>query len=132
MKRFLAIAFAVILGLGAVSCNKHLEPTELTKDDFKTKILIEGTVSISGSGAIGGATVEVTYNSHKYVATTNNSGNYSLWMPTTSSSGSNVYIGPLKASYIRPDNNSKYSGSITSVSCTVNTIKKVDITITKE
>ena len=131
MKRFFAIALAVVLGLGAVSCNKHLEPTELTKNDFPYKVLIEGTVSISGSGSIGGASVEITYNGQKYVSITETNGFYSIWMPTAQKSG-NVYLSSAKATYTLPSNGQRYTGYSETLTCTVNTVKVANITMNKD
>ena len=127
MKRLIVLALAAICGLGAVSCNKHLEPTEFTKNDFKYKLTVAGQVTIKGGGGATGASVSISYNSHKYTAIADINGNYSIWMPTTIKSG-NVTI-RVDAEWVNVNTDKKYTGTLYSLSVPVNGTATGNITV---
>ncbi len=127
MKKFFVLALAAVLGLGAVSCNKHLEPTEFTKNDFKYKLTIQGQVTIAGGGGATGATVKINYNSKTYSAVADINGNYSIWMPTTVTSGNvNLYV---SAEWVNSASGAKYTGYYSGLMAPVNGTATCNITV---
>jgi len=119
----------MIAAFSLVSCNKTLEPTRLQKSDFSFVLNIQGTVTISGSGPVAGATVSSNIGGTAYSAITDSQGKYSFWAPSPKKSEGTYGIS-VKAAYSNPAIGS-YSGA-RYVTCEINKATTIDITMNKE